>query len=119
VVSYTPRTFYPHGKSPRYPLDRRLVGPQGWSGRGGEHKNAQSLPGLEPPIIQPVAQRCTTELSWLPVFISYTMLSAEILAKLNFVKCIFSVKFPPPSIFVTVILNLHGMEFLCRITHRF
>jgi hypothetical protein len=27
--------------------------------------NSQPLPGLEPPIIQPVAQRYTTELSWL------------------------------------------------------
>jgi hypothetical protein len=34
-------------------------------GRGGEEKNSQPLPGLEPPIIQPVAQRYTTELSWL------------------------------------------------------
>jgi hypothetical protein len=32
------------------------------SGRGREEKNFQSLPGLEPPIIQPVAQCCTTEL---------------------------------------------------------
>jgi hypothetical protein len=29
----------------------------GRSGRGGEEKNYQPLPGLEPPIIQPVAQR--------------------------------------------------------------
>jgi hypothetical protein len=43
-------------------LDRRL------GGRGGEEKNSQSLPGLEPPIIQPVAQRYTTEISWLPNF---------------------------------------------------
>jgi len=32
-------------------------GPQGRSGRGGEEKNFQILPGLEPPIIQLVAQR--------------------------------------------------------------
>jgi hypothetical protein len=38
------------------------VGPQSRSGLGGEEKNSQPLPGLEPPIIQPVAQRCTTEL---------------------------------------------------------
>jgi len=29
----------PRGKSPRYPLDRRLGGPQSRSGRGGEVKN--------------------------------------------------------------------------------
>jgi hypothetical protein len=30
-----------------------------------KEKNSQPLPGLEPPIIQPVAQRYTTELSRL------------------------------------------------------
>jgi len=42
-------------------LDRRLGGQQSQSGGGGE-KNSQPLPGLGTPIIQPVAQRCTTEL---------------------------------------------------------
>jgi hypothetical protein len=28
VVSFTPRPLYPQGKSPWYPLDRRLGGPQ-------------------------------------------------------------------------------------------
>jgi hypothetical protein len=50
----------PPGKSPWYPLVRRLGGPQSRSGRGGGGKNSQPLSGLEPPIIQPVAQRCTT-----------------------------------------------------------
>jgi hypothetical protein len=36
VVSYTLRTVYPQGKSPWYPLDRRLGGPQSRSGRGDE-----------------------------------------------------------------------------------
>jgi hypothetical protein len=53
------------GKSPWHPLDKRLGGPQSQSGRGGEEKNLQSLPGLEPPIIQTIGQRYTTELSWL------------------------------------------------------
>jgi hypothetical protein len=52
----------PQGKSPCYPLDRRLGGPQSRSGRGGEEKHSQPLPGLETPIIQAVAQRCSTEL---------------------------------------------------------
>jgi hypothetical protein len=38
VVSFTPRPLYPQGNSPRYPLDRRLDGPQSWSGRRGEDK---------------------------------------------------------------------------------
>jgi hypothetical protein len=63
VVSFTARHLYPQGKNPWYPLYRRLGGPQSRSVRGGEEKNSQHLPGLEPPIIQPVAQRSTTELS--------------------------------------------------------
>jgi hypothetical protein len=37
------------------PLDRWLSGSQSRSGRGGEEKNSQPLPGTEPPVIQPVA----------------------------------------------------------------
>jgi hypothetical protein len=39
VVKVTPRPLYPPRKSPRHPLDRRLVGPQNLSGRLGEEKN--------------------------------------------------------------------------------
>jgi hypothetical protein len=56
---HKPRPLYPQGNSPWYPLDRRLGGPQIRSVLGGEEKNSQPLPGLEPPIIQPVAQRFT------------------------------------------------------------
>jgi hypothetical protein len=38
----------PQGKGPWYPLDRRLGGPQSRSGRGGEEKNSQPQPGIEP-----------------------------------------------------------------------
>jgi hypothetical protein len=51
VVSFTPRPLYPQGKSPCYPLDRRLGGPQSRSGR------RESNPRT--PIIQAVAQRYT------------------------------------------------------------
>jgi len=47
--------LYPQGKSPCYPLDRRLGGPQSQSGHGGEEKYSQPLPGLKPLIIQPIA----------------------------------------------------------------
>jgi hypothetical protein len=57
------------GKSPWYPLDRRLGWPQSRSGRGDEEKNSQTQPGHEPLIVQPVAQCCTTELSRLLVVI--------------------------------------------------
>jgi hypothetical protein len=62
AVSFTPRPLYLQGKSPSYPLDRRLGGPQNLSGRGCEEKNSQPLPALEPSVIQPVAQRYPTEL---------------------------------------------------------
>jgi hypothetical protein len=52
----------PPGKSPWYPFDSRLGGSQSPSGRGGEEENTQPTPGLEPTIIQPVAQRYTTQL---------------------------------------------------------
>jgi len=35
VVSFTPRSFYRRGKSPRHPQDRRLDGSHSQSGRGG------------------------------------------------------------------------------------
>jgi hypothetical protein len=34
-----PQPLYPHGKSPWYPLDRRLGGPKWWSGHSGEEKS--------------------------------------------------------------------------------
>jgi hypothetical protein len=52
----------PPGEDPWHPLNWRLGGPQSRSGRGGEEKNTQPLPRLEPPNIQPVAQRYTAEL---------------------------------------------------------
>jgi hypothetical protein len=62
MVSFTPRPLYSQGNSSWCPLDRGLGGFQSRSRGGGEEKNFQPLPGLEPPIIQPVAQRYTTEL---------------------------------------------------------
>jgi hypothetical protein len=47
VVSFTPRPLYSLGKSPWYPLDKRLGGPQSRSGRGDEKKNSQLPPGIE------------------------------------------------------------------------
>jgi hypothetical protein len=60
---HAPGRFTSRGKSPWHPLDRRRGGPQSRSGHSaGEKKNPQPLPGLEPPIIQPIAQRYTTDL---------------------------------------------------------
>jgi hypothetical protein len=38
----------PPGTNPWYPLDRGMGGPQSRSGRGGEEKHSQPLPGIEP-----------------------------------------------------------------------
>jgi hypothetical protein len=38
LVIFTPWVLYPRGKSPRYPLDRRLGGPQSQSGCSGREK---------------------------------------------------------------------------------
>jgi len=46
--SFMPWLLYPQGKSPWYPLNRRLDGPWSCSGCSGEEKNPQSLPGIEP-----------------------------------------------------------------------
>jgi hypothetical protein len=63
VVSFTPLPPYQQGKSPWYTSDRRLGGIQSRFGSGDVEKNSQFLPELEPPIIQVVAQRYTTEQS--------------------------------------------------------
>jgi hypothetical protein len=60
-----PGLFTPRERSPWYPLNRSLGGPRSRSGRGGEEKHFQPLPGLEHLIIQPVAQHDTTEISRL------------------------------------------------------
>jgi hypothetical protein len=65
VVSFTLRPLYPQRENPWYLLDRRLGELQSRSRRGGEEKNSQPLPGLELPVIQPVVQRYTAELSLL------------------------------------------------------
>jgi hypothetical protein len=66
VVSFTPRPIYFKGKSPWYPLDKRLSRSQSRSGRDGEEKNSQPLTEFESTIIQKVAQLYTiTELSGL------------------------------------------------------
>jgi hypothetical protein len=57
VVSFTHLPLYPHEDSPRYPLDRRLGGPQSRSGR-----YEKNIPGTyresnpNSSIVQPVAQ---------------------------------------------------------------
>jgi hypothetical protein len=56
VVSFTPRSLYLQRKCPRYPLDRRLGGPQSRSGRHGEVK-----------ILAPTGTQTPTPLSSSPL----------------------------------------------------
>jgi hypothetical protein len=62
---HVPAALPPGKEPPKYALDGSLGVPQSRCGGGGEEKNSHLLPGLEPPIIQPVAQRYTTELARL------------------------------------------------------
>jgi hypothetical protein len=51
-----------------------MGGPQSWYGHSDEEKNSQPLPGLEPPIIQPIAQSYTNE---LPLLTGYKLTPSE------------------------------------------
>jgi hypothetical protein len=53
----------PLGKESLVPIVRRLGGPQSRYVHSGEEKNSQPLLVLKPPIIQPIAQHYTIELS--------------------------------------------------------
>jgi hypothetical protein len=75
---------HPQGKFPWHPFVRKLGGSQSRSRRGGGEKYSQPQPGLEPPIIQPVVQRYTTELTQL----LNTQYSEDLLfASVTAVKC--------------------------------
>jgi len=39
---------YPWGNSPQYPLDRKLGGPQSWTGYSGKEKNPCPCQGIKP-----------------------------------------------------------------------
>jgi hypothetical protein len=53
VVNFTPLALYPRGKSPRYPLDRRLGGSQSRSGRYGEVKILDPTGARTRPLCRP------------------------------------------------------------------
>jgi hypothetical protein len=55
------------GNNPWYPLNRRLHGPQSWSGRC-EEKNLLPLPEIEPWPSSPCPDTIPTGLSRLPIF---------------------------------------------------
>jgi hypothetical protein len=69
MVSFTPRSLYPHGKSPWYPLDMRLVGP-----RAGLDAVVKKIPSpcweLNSPIVQPVVIEVTVVTSLMVIMTS-------------------------------------------------
>jgi hypothetical protein len=59
---HAPTAFYPLGKDPRYPLYRRLGGPQNWSGHKRLEEKSFRLcweSKLGRPVVQPVARHYT------------------------------------------------------------
>jgi len=106
IVNFTPRPLYPVGKSPCYPLDRRLSGSQSRFGHGGEEKNSQPLPELEPPIIEPIISFKILN-QWLQPTDRFTL---QCLPGPNFVN----EKRSPPSSFTVRALYLFRfqMQFL-------
>jgi hypothetical protein len=88
VVSFKPRPLYSQGKSPWYPLDRRLSGSQSRSGRGGEEKNSQLPPGIEPyntdrPVRSPALYRLSyhgSPVEVIPQGITVTIIHDHFLA---------------------------------------
>jgi hypothetical protein len=102
VVSFTPRPLYPQGKSPWYPLYKRLVGPQSRSGRRGGDKNSQALPRLKPPIIHPVElsrlHLCSVSIFCCAALVSLPLPSEQDISTSN------AVFFVPGS------LLLHGLQ---------
>jgi hypothetical protein len=59
VVSSTPQPLYPRWKSHRYPLDKRLAGPQNQSGWRKENSWPYRDSNSDPSVVQPVAIRYT------------------------------------------------------------
>jgi hypothetical protein len=51
----------------RYPVNKRLGGPQKGSGRSGEAKNLVTMPGLEARTIQPIASPYTGYVTLAPL----------------------------------------------------
>ena len=62
VVSATTRPLFTPGKT-RYPLYRRLGGPQGWSGQV-QKISPPTPPGFDPRTVQPIANRYSDWATW-------------------------------------------------------
>jgi hypothetical protein len=63
VVGFTPQPLYLRGKSPQYPLDRRLDGPRAGLDTVGKRK-IRAPDGNRTPTFSPYTVAIPTELSW-------------------------------------------------------
>jgi hypothetical protein len=72
MVSTTPQFLYSRVKSPQYPLDGRLGGPQNWSGCYGEEKNLLPLLGIKLQFLGRPAHSLVTILTELSRLLTYT-----------------------------------------------
>jgi hypothetical protein len=121
VVSVTPRPRFAPGKGPpRYPLYRRLGGPQSRSGHRGYRKNPLPLPGIEPRSPgRPVRSHDTvlTELPRLQIFIVDNIILHLIFKHLKNVNVNINYKYLPNRLH-TIIKHLYCYTFyVITITH--
>jgi hypothetical protein len=70
VQLHIPAALDPGGKSPRYPLDRKVGGPQSLSGDCGEERNL-TLPGIEPEPSSMYAVAIPTPCFYGPDFVGH------------------------------------------------
>jgi hypothetical protein len=76
VVSVTPLLlFYPPGKDPRYPLDRRLDGPQSWTGHRRQPHEAPKVKRVYDEILEAVLE------ANVPQLLRYAYVSSLIVLK--------------------------------------
>jgi hypothetical protein len=74
---HAPAALYPRRKDPRYPLDRRLDGPQSRSGHRDQRKNSLCLrrgSNFDLPVVQSVDRHYTDRATPAHIFISAGMI---------------------------------------------
>ena len=92
-VSVTSRTLLPLRKT-RYPLYRRLGGPQGQS---GQVQKISPPPGFDPRTVQPVASCYTNWATWPTKLWDDAALKNFFFCLRNCTESVLSIKSPPPN----------------------
>ena len=76
----------PPGKEPWYPLNRRLGGPQSWSGSYREQKHFLPLQDSNSGLSSLQPNKCTNYLGWLPLTMKITVFYDVILRSYVFLN---------------------------------